>query len=138
MTFSITPNETQKSVLGTLLEKYNNSKTFKDCNKVRQSFCIRPGDVFPEYDDDFADAVKISEFDTDVTELENEGLVKIERHGRVIKRIYAVLENIPRYHELIEAMDKHTLCSKAQKHFCEAIWEEPRFWTQYATSSLKE
>ena len=108
MTFSKTPNETQKLILGALLEKYNNSKTFKGSNKVKQSFCIRPSDVFPEYDDDFADAVKISEFESDVTELENECLVKAERHGRVVERIYAVLENISRYHELIGAIDRHS------------------------------
>lgn len=108
------PNDIQKSILGILLDKYNKSKTFKGNNKVQQNFYIKPDAVFPEYNDDFADAVKISEFDTDVTELENEGLVKIERHGRVIKRIYAVLENIPRYHELIGAMDRHTMLKSAE------------------------
>ncbi len=108
MTFSKTPNETQKLILSALLEKYNNSKTFKGSNKVRQSFCIRPRDVFPEYDDDFAYAVKISDFESDVTELENERLVKVERRGRVVERIYAVLEKIPLYHELIGTMDRYS------------------------------
>lgn len=106
MILSKVPNELQKSILSILLDKYNKSKTFKGDNKVRQNFYIKPEAVFPDYNDDFADAALIEEFDEDVEELERAGLVSIVKRGRVIERIYMVLENEPLYHKLIGAADK--------------------------------
>lgn len=105
---SITINDTQKLILNELLKKFYNSKTFKGSNKVRQSFFIKPSEVFPEYDDDFADVSRISDFESYVNELENKSLVKVERKGRVILRIYAVSENIPQYHKLTGTTDRYS------------------------------
>ena len=69
-------NDIQKSILGILLDKYNKSKTFKGNNKVKQNFYVKPEDVFPEYNDDFADTALIAEFESDVDELERAGLIK--------------------------------------------------------------
>ncbi len=108
MMLSITVDDTQKNILGALLEKYNNSKTFKGSNKVKQSFYIKPGEIFPEYDDDFTDVGKIEEFEDKVKELESRHLIKIERQGRTITRIYAVPENISLYHGLIGITDRRS------------------------------
>lgn len=99
-------NNIQKSVLNALLEKYDNSKTFKGSNKVRQNFYIRPEDIFPDYKDDFADAARISDFENDIEYLERENLVKVKKSGSVIMRVYAVTEKIPMYHEIIGIIDK--------------------------------
>lgn len=107
MILSIDLNEIQKSVLGFLLDKYNNSKTFKGNNKVRQSFYIKPEVVLSEYNDDFADTAQITAFENDIDELESAGLVRTEKRGCMIDRIYMVVENVSLYHELIGAADKH-------------------------------
>ena len=85
-------NNIQKSILGTLLDKYNKSKTFKGNNKVRQNFYIKPETVFPKYNDDFADTALIAGFENDVEELERAGLVKTTKNGCVIERICMVLQ----------------------------------------------
>lgn len=106
-------NDIQKSILGILLDKYNKSKTFKGNNKVKQNFYVKPEDVFPEYNDDFADTALIAAFESDVDELERAGLIKTSKNGHVIDRICMVLESEPFYHKLIGTADKRDELKRA-------------------------
>ncbi len=111
----IVPNDIQKYLLNVLLEKYNNSRTFKDSNNVKQVFCVKPEEIFPEYNDDFAGADSVKDFENDVAELERENLITLQRQGRVITRIDAVCENIPLFRKLIGADDKCAVLKKSEE-----------------------
>lgn len=107
-------NDIQKSVLSALLKKYNNSKTFKGNNKVKQTFFVKPDEFFPDYNDDFASTSDVKNFENDLEELEREKLITLHKQGGVIIRIDAICENISSYSTLIGIEDKRTILTEAE------------------------
>lgn len=91
-----TLTENQRAILFLLLEKFNNSRSFNGTNAVRQSFSCKPGDVFKEYDSDYADADARFEFECNMCALERLGLVelKFDKRQSVIQKITAVNDGI--------------------------------------------
>ena len=69
----------QSKVLEVLLDKYENSKTYKGENLVQQSFAITPTILMPEYDSDFVGVDKLCNFEAELEELASQGLVSLEK-----------------------------------------------------------
>ena len=66
----LTLSQWQKKVLESLLNQYENSKTYREKNKVTQTFSVSPAKVFPDYDSDFADIDLVHDFEGQMKELE--------------------------------------------------------------------
>lgn len=80
-------NKRQKEILKALLNKFENSKTYRGENIVNQSFQVKPKDFFKEYDSDFADLDEQGDFERDLSALESAGLVLLARKSGVVKTI---------------------------------------------------
>lgn len=99
----------QRKVLSALLDKYENSKTYKGENQVRQSFAITPDSIMQEYYADFADVEQIQLFEDKLAELAEAQLIWLERRGTVIKKILLNTELITDCYEILGREDKNTL-----------------------------
>ena len=65
----------QRKALEILLNKYENSKTYKGENQVQHSFAVAPTALMPEYDSDFANVDKLRLFESELEELASQGLI---------------------------------------------------------------
>lgn len=101
-------DKTQREVLSALLDKYENSKTYKGENQVHQSFSISPDMILQEYDSDFADVEKVHLFEAELEELEREQLIRLERKGTVIRKILLNSGEIPVCYEILGREDKNS------------------------------
>lgn len=103
----------QRKTLELLLKQYESSRTFKGENKVNQTFCIKPTDVFPEYDDDFADTASIYRFEEEIEELSKANLISVVKTKRGISKVIANKEAIGQYPELLGVVDKLSMLNEA-------------------------
>ena len=95
----------QNRILNHLLDQYEKSATFQGKNKVRQSFSIRPGKLFPKYLDD-AEYDFFVLLNEEMRGLEKNQLIQIfQERGRIekvtldtdhLKDAYQFLERVPR------------------------------------------
>ncbi len=126
-------NKRQKLILDKLLKKYENSKSYKGENSVRQSFAVEPSKIFEKYEDDFADLDEVKNFEQDVAWLQQSGLIDIVYKDSHIAKIIAIdeenvwnqLRNILGVKEkkilLQESLDFYTSCQDKHsviKNFC--------------------
>lgn len=100
-------DKTQREVLSALLNKYENSKTYKGENQVHQTFSITPDIIMQEYDSDFADVEKIHLFEAELNEMAREQLIRLEQKGTVIQKIFLNSESIPVCYEILGRKDKN-------------------------------
>lgn len=102
-------SENQKKVLGILLDQYENSKTYQGENKVTQSFYALPEKVFKEYHSDYADMNLVRDFENQMRDLENSGLILVRRGKGVIEKLAANPERWQDYYKILQRQDKRTL-----------------------------
>lgn len=127
-------NKRQKLILDKLLKKYENSKSYKGENSVRQSFAVEPSKIFEKYEDDFADLDEVRNFEQEVAGLQQSGLIDIVYKDNHIAKIIAIdeenvwnqLRNILGVKEkkilLQESLDFYTSCLDKHaviKNFCD-------------------
>lgn len=100
-------NKNQIEVLGTLLDKYENSKTYRGENVRNQSFSITPEKVFPEYDGDYTDQEEVNQFNRDMQSLAELNLVvlQIRKGTPVILGITVNTEQLTNIYELLGRKD---------------------------------
>lgn len=110
-----TLREYQRKLLELLLDKYEGSKTFLGENQVSQSFFVLPSKIFDAYDSDYADIDMIQDFESQMEELEMEGLLEIRRGKRGMEKLVAVTANWNIYYDLLQREDKHTLQQKQKE-----------------------
>ena len=74
-----------------LLQRYENSATYKGQNRVNQSFTCKPDEVFPEYFADTASVEDVERFESEMLELEQKAMVTVQyRQGEISKVILRV------------------------------------------------
>ncbi|WP_422484760.1 Wadjet anti-phage system protein JetD domain-containing protein [Gudongella sp. DL1XJH-153] len=84
----------EKAILSELLDKYENSKSFKGSNKVNQSFKVRISALFPKYDD-HSNYSLFRDINEEVEVLMRKGLVISKKSGGgVIREVYLKTETI--------------------------------------------
>ena len=90
----------EKKILNELLDKYENSKSFKGTNKVNQRFKVRISNLFPRYED-HSDYDLFRAVNEEVDILARKGfVVPRESGGGVIREVYLnveVMEEVYRY-----------------------------------------
>lgn len=117
-------DRTQREVLSALVDKYENSKTYRGENRVQQTFSIGPDAVMREYASDFADVEQIHLFEEELAALEEKQLIRLERRGTVIQRIVLKVESVSACYEILGRKDKN-----------EQIREQIVFYESYRDSS---
>ena len=110
----ITLRKFQKKVLELLLDKYEDSKTFLGENQIAQSFSVLPSKVFASYDSDYTDIDLVRDFESQMEELDREGLLEIRRGRRGMEKLVAIPERWEVYYVLLQREDKHTLRQKQE------------------------
>lgn len=105
-------NQIQRKVISLLLDKYENSKTYKGENQVRQTFAIVPEMVMQEYNSDFADVEKIQAFEEQLGELIREKFISLQKKGDVIQKISLNTEHILDCYEALNREDKNALIQR--------------------------
>lgn len=102
-------SENQKKVLEILLDQYENSKTYQGENKITQSFYVLPEKVFKDYHSDYADMNLVRDFENQMRDLENSGLISMRWSKGVIEKLAANPEKWQDYYKILKRQDKRTL-----------------------------
>lgn len=77
----------QKTILNSLVDKYERSKSFIGTNTVSQSFTVKPEQLFPAYSDE-ANVSLYQTINREIAELEDLGYVSIKKkHNSVVSSI---------------------------------------------------
>ena len=84
----------QKKILNLLLDKYERSRTYEGTNRQNQSFSLKPEDVWKEYSSDFTGTEEIKDFENEIRELEEAGLITASEKYGVITKITACNESL--------------------------------------------
>ncbi len=80
-------NKRQKAILSKLIDKYEDSRTYRNKNQIKQSFRVMPSDFYRDYDSDYADLDEQGDFERELKILENTGFVRCVRKNGIIKSI---------------------------------------------------
>lgn len=91
------------------MDQYENSKTYQGENKVTQSFYALPEKVFKEYCSDYADMNLVRDFENQMKDLENSGLISVRRNKGVIEKLAASPERWQDYYKILQRQDKRTM-----------------------------
>ena len=98
---------TQKTVINKLIDKYERSKIYTGDCKVNRNIFLLPTEVFTDYDSDFADVEKVSQFEDELRELDENGLINILYDKNfVVKKILALPEKWDMYYSLLGRVTK--------------------------------
>ncbi len=100
-------SEREKKLLSRLLDRYENSRTYKQENLRNQSFSVKPEQIFPEYHSDYASVQEIADFEDELDRLEKENLIQIKKRKGSIIRIDMNRDTLPRYYEILDRTDKN-------------------------------
>ena len=79
----------QKAVLEKLVDQYERSKTYRGENQVLQTFAIGPQKVFSSYASDYTNVDDVHDFENQMKELEQKGLLLIKWEGHEIQNLMA-------------------------------------------------
>lgn len=112
-------NNNQKKILKKLIAKYENSKTYENSNKLKQSFYVKPSDIFKNYYSDFADIDEVGDFENDTYELQSEGYVEIKykKHSSVIDKIYLNVSKVDQIRSVIGIKEKNEVKTEELRFF---------------------
>ena len=113
----------QKKILNLLLDKYERSRTYEGTNRQNQSFSLKPEDVWKEYSSDFAGTEEIKDFENEIRELEEAGLITASEKYGVITKITACNESLKACYEILGRKEKS-----------EIIREQLAFWNNIKDS----
>ncbi len=101
----------QTTILNTLLDQYERSKSFTGSNINNQSFKKTIVDLFPEYDDEAKYEV-FSEINSQVSDIENKNFITVKRLKRgkidtdVIVSVQLNLENLKNIYQILDRQPK--------------------------------
>lgn len=104
---SLKLSKSQSDVLNQLLDKYENSATYKGKNVRKQSFSIEPKSVFPAYNGDYTDKDEVDDFDREMKVLRDFQYIGLdyENNTPVIRKIKLNLAVIDEIYLLLHRED---------------------------------
>jgi hypothetical protein len=94
-------NSIQKQIINSLLDKYENSKSYTGQNVVTQNYYLFPTNIYKDYESDFADVDLVQKFEDAVFELQKEDLISVEKKNGAIMKIVAIKDAISWYYDLV-------------------------------------
>jgi len=105
----------EKRILNELLDKYENSKSFKGTNKVNQRFKVRISNLFPKYED-HSDYDLFRAVNEEVDILARKGfVVPRESGGGVIREVYLNVEDLEEVYSYINRVPKDDINAKLEE-----------------------
>src|SRR5690554_4948556 len=105
----------EKKILNELLDKYENSKSFKGTNKVNQRFKVRISNLFPKYED-HSDYDLFRAVNEEVDILARKGfVVPRESGGGVIREVYLNVEVMEEIYRYINRVPKDDINAKLEE-----------------------
>jgi len=105
----------EKRILNELLDKYENSKSFKGTNKVNQRFKVRISNLFPKYED-HSDYDLFRAVNEEVDILARKGfVVPRESGGGVIREVYLNVEVLEEVYSYINRVPKDDINAKLEE-----------------------
>ena len=96
----------QEKTLNLLLDKYENSKTYRGTNLTKQSFVISPEKVWSKYSSDYANVEQVKDFENDMHTLEEEGLITLQWKYNTIVKICACENKFQDYYKKLDRKEK--------------------------------
>lgn len=96
----------QKAVLEKLVDQYERSKTYRGENQVLQTFAIGPQKVFSSYASDYTNVDDVHDFENQMKELEQKGLLLIKWEGHEIQNLMA---NQQKWKDIYEILERREL-----------------------------
>ncbi len=128
-------DKTQREVLSGLLDKYENSKTYRGENQKQQNLSIPPKQILKEYDSDFADVEEVHLFEEKLDELVKEQLIQLRKKGEVIQKILLNPDHILTCYEILGREDKKAQI-KRQISFYESYMGEATVLNRFCTEQI--
>lgn len=96
------------SILNTLLDKYEVSRTFIGENKVKQSFSVRPEEIYPKYLDD-AEYDLFLCLNEAVAGLVKKGLVTVKmKHGDIIDKVFLCIDDMEKCYSYVNRVPRYS------------------------------
>jgi hypothetical protein len=128
----------QKRILKKLITKFENSKTYENSNKLKQSFYVKPSEIFKNYYSDFADMDEVSDLENDTYELQSEGYVEIKykKHSSVIDKIYLNVSKVDQIRSVIGIKEKKEIKTEELRFF-EGYMENDGFSGWYSRQEIE-
>ncbi len=132
-------HKVQKQVLEILLNQYERSKTYQGENRVIQNFQISPEKVFQDYVSDYADMDQIRDFENQMEELEQKGLIVIKYGDGEIKKLMANPDRWASYYEILQRQEKALLQQSQIKLYQQYLGAIPLLdpWIREQIASLQ-
>ena len=96
----------QKAALEKLVDQYERSKTYRGENQVFQTFAIGPQKVFSSYDSDYTNVDDVHDFENQMKELEQKGLLFIKWEEHEIQNLMA---NQQKWKDIYEILERREL-----------------------------
>ncbi len=107
----------QKKILNLLMDKYENSLTYKGGNKVNQSFAIRPAEVYPEYTSNYASVDEVHSFEIQVRLLEEKDLITSTKKYNAYTKIFLNQEKCREIYSLLDRKEKDSILSSQRSFY---------------------
>lgn len=91
----------QKKILELLLDKYERNGGDLESVHSNRAIMIKPVDVYKEYDSDYADIDVERDFERDVLELKDQGLIDLRSKDRSIYKIVLIVDSAKLVYEIL-------------------------------------
>ena len=114
-------SKNQKLVLNKLLDKYERSKMYDGDCKVNRHIYLLPTDIFTDYDSDFADVDRVTQFEDELRELEERELIVISYDDLVVKKIFALFDKWDMYYTILGRVTKSDILAEQRIYLEEVI-----------------
>lgn len=105
-------SNSQKNILGRLLDKYERSKQCSEGVDSNRAIMIKPVDIYKDYDSDFADVDAEHDFERDVFELKNEEIIDVRIKEKRIYRIVLMGDSVQIAYNLLGREPQKDLVQK--------------------------
>ena len=114
----------EKEILRELLDRYERSRTYRQENQRNQSFSIRPEQVFPLYQSDYASIEEIADFENELDRLERENLIRVKTRGKTAVRIDMNPEMREEYYKILSRDEKNSRIASEIRFYENCYGEE--------------
>lgn len=118
-------SRTQKSVLDTLLDRYEKSRTYRNENSVTQSFRAKPDEFFKDYDSDFVDIEEQAEFEHELEILKDNDFISLSRVNGIVTSVVLNTDKVEDIYRILNRTELKTFEKEQLQMYSNAIGKNP-------------
>jgi hypothetical protein len=127
----------QQKILHLLLDKYEGSKTYLGTNQRNQNFAVTPSEIWKDYTSDFSDVSQVQDFEREMQELKEQGLISLETGHGVVKKILAVRKCMDDYYLLLHRKERSAVLQEQQAFYEKWLEQKIPVVTEIAKEQLE-